>query len=574
MRPAGRQRILDLRRDREQLHGREEHRVAERRDLGAAARAARRGRSRTEPTTSIASVARSTSASRARRSRWRSSQRVSCASSCADHEPSVVARAGRVASRGARSWAQSRSIDEQVEFRVWAPTRGSARGPRRRSASTTLERDDDGTWSGTCPRADGDDYVFVVDGDAWPDPCSRSQPEGVRGPSRVVDTASFDIAPGPTLDARGARPLRAARRHVLERGNVRRSRPASARAARARRHCDRADAGRDVPRQPQLGLRRRSTPSRRTSLRRPGGARAARGRGAPRGPRRHPRRRLQPHRPRLRGDRRVRPVLHRRARHVLGRRDRLLAARRARMGDPERGAVDARLPDRRPAPRRRARDLRRSEPHVLDRAARPRRRHRHLGDEPRGPPAARRVGTRRDVARQPPPRAPRPADRRATGYYADFGSIDGLVRELQRARPGALRRVRAEPRPGRQPRASATGCRRTLHRVALACVLFSLAHAARVHGRGVRGAATRSRSSPTTSIPRSPRRRAKDACARSSGRPARRRTTRPIRRTSETFERSKLEPRDADPLLPRAARAALARCRASSTSRRREPRDA
>jgi maltooligosyltrehalose trehalohydrolase len=32
-----------------------------------------------------------------------------------------------------------------------------------------------------------------------PDPCSRSQPGGVRGPSRIVDTASFAIAAGPQL---------------------------------------------------------------------------------------------------------------------------------------------------------------------------------------------------------------------------------------------------------------------------------------------------------------------------------------------------------------------------------------
>ena len=40
--------------------------------------------------------------------------------------------------------------------------------------------------------------------------------------------------------------------------------PAAARAARARRDGDRADAGRDVPRRARLGLRRRSTPTRRT----------------------------------------------------------------------------------------------------------------------------------------------------------------------------------------------------------------------------------------------------------------------------------------------------------------------
>jgi maltooligosyltrehalose trehalohydrolase len=32
----------------------------------------------------------------------------------------------------------------------------------------------------------GDDYRFVLDGEALPDPASRSQPEGLRGPSRVV----------------------------------------------------------------------------------------------------------------------------------------------------------------------------------------------------------------------------------------------------------------------------------------------------------------------------------------------------------------------------------------------------
>jgi maltooligosyltrehalose trehalohydrolase len=63
-----------------------------------------------------------------------------------------------------------------------------------------LEPAGDGTWSRDVTARTGDDYRFVLDGDdAWPDPCSRFQPEGVRGPSRVVDTASFDIASGPDL---------------------------------------------------------------------------------------------------------------------------------------------------------------------------------------------------------------------------------------------------------------------------------------------------------------------------------------------------------------------------------------
>ena len=57
-----------------------------------------------------------------------------------------------------------------------------------------------GVWEGQAPAAPGDDYRFVVDGlEAWPDPCSRWQPQGVRGPSRVLDTAAFEIAPGPGL---------------------------------------------------------------------------------------------------------------------------------------------------------------------------------------------------------------------------------------------------------------------------------------------------------------------------------------------------------------------------------------
>ncbi|MBA3347927.1 MAG: malto-oligosyltrehalose trehalohydrolase [Actinobacteria bacterium] len=63
-----------------------------------------------------------------------------------------------------------------------------------------LEAGGDGIWSGAVPAAAGDDYLYVLDSsDAWPDPCSRWQPEGVRGPSRVLDTARFEIADGPGL---------------------------------------------------------------------------------------------------------------------------------------------------------------------------------------------------------------------------------------------------------------------------------------------------------------------------------------------------------------------------------------
>src|SRR5204863_9485490 len=63
-----------------------------------------------------------------------------------------------------------------------------------------VERHEDGTWRAERPATPGDDYRYVVDGgDPLPDPCSRSQPEGVLGPSRVVDVSSFEIADGPGL---------------------------------------------------------------------------------------------------------------------------------------------------------------------------------------------------------------------------------------------------------------------------------------------------------------------------------------------------------------------------------------
>jgi maltooligosyltrehalose trehalohydrolase len=71
---------------------------------------------------------------------------------------------------------------------------------RVEGADHPLAEEEGGFWAGPAEAAPGDDYVFVLDGAAeWPDPVSRRQPEGVRGPSRVLDTAAFEIAPGPGL---------------------------------------------------------------------------------------------------------------------------------------------------------------------------------------------------------------------------------------------------------------------------------------------------------------------------------------------------------------------------------------
>jgi maltooligosyltrehalose trehalohydrolase len=56
----------------------------------------------------------------------------------------------------------------------------------------TLATDADGTFTGTLAVPAGTDYTFVIDGrDRFPDPCSRWQPDGLRGPSRVVDLAGL-----------------------------------------------------------------------------------------------------------------------------------------------------------------------------------------------------------------------------------------------------------------------------------------------------------------------------------------------------------------------------------------------
>ena len=85
--------------------------------------------------------------------------------------------------------------DGTVEFRVWAPNPETVelelRGSRHAMQDAGL-----GVWELAIEAAAGDDYRFVADGTAHPDPCSRWQPDGLRGPSRVVDPGSFEWTDG------------------------------------------------------------------------------------------------------------------------------------------------------------------------------------------------------------------------------------------------------------------------------------------------------------------------------------------------------------------------------------------
>ena len=78
------------------------------------------------------------------------------------------------------------------EFRVWAPRPGrvdlilgGTRLPMRRDAG--------GWWAAEVRDAGpGSDYGFSLDGGpARPDPRSACQPDGVRGPSRLIDHDTF-----------------------------------------------------------------------------------------------------------------------------------------------------------------------------------------------------------------------------------------------------------------------------------------------------------------------------------------------------------------------------------------------
>ncbi|WP_187369351.1 malto-oligosyltrehalose trehalohydrolase [Baekduia soli] len=79
--------------------------------------------------------------------------------------------------------------DGRVRFRVWSqhtqPTLVVG------EAEHAMDDEGHGVWCATVPAAAGDDYAYVLDGVRHPDPCTRLQPAGLRGPSRVVDPGAW-----------------------------------------------------------------------------------------------------------------------------------------------------------------------------------------------------------------------------------------------------------------------------------------------------------------------------------------------------------------------------------------------
>lgn len=98
---------------------------------------------------------------------------------------------------------------EGTHFRVWAPAarRVEAVFESDALAPAALSAEGDGYFSGLVPQArPGMRYRFRLDdGDAYPDPASRWQPEGPHGPSEVVALDAYDWRDQdwPGLGARG-----------------------------------------------------------------------------------------------------------------------------------------------------------------------------------------------------------------------------------------------------------------------------------------------------------------------------------------------------------------------------------
>ena len=85
-----------------------------------------------------------------------------------------------------------------VHFRVWAPSRSRVQvvleDPSGSSQTVSLASEPDGYFSTLSAQASaGTLYRFELDDDPvrYPDPCSRFQPDGPHGPSRVIDPSVF-----------------------------------------------------------------------------------------------------------------------------------------------------------------------------------------------------------------------------------------------------------------------------------------------------------------------------------------------------------------------------------------------
>jgi maltooligosyltrehalose trehalohydrolase len=82
------------------------------------------------------------------------------------------------------AWPQG---DGTTKFRVWAPRADSISLRITDGPEVALRDAGHGVREVVAEAGPGDDYVYVLDGETYPDPASRWQPDGIRGPSRIVE---------------------------------------------------------------------------------------------------------------------------------------------------------------------------------------------------------------------------------------------------------------------------------------------------------------------------------------------------------------------------------------------------
>ena len=124
--------------------------------------------------------------------------------------------------------------------------------------SLELERSADGTFRGASSDfRPGDLYGYLLDGEGpFPDPASRYQPEGVHGPSQIVDPGSFAWSDG-SWNGIPRSDLVIYELHVgtfSPEGTFAGAADRLPELARLGVNADRADAGRRLPRPAELGL--------------------------------------------------------------------------------------------------------------------------------------------------------------------------------------------------------------------------------------------------------------------------------------------------------------------------------
>lgn len=142
---------------------------------------------------------------------------------------------------------------EGASFRIWAPTRERIEIVIEGGDSVPLERESGGCYSGTIHEAGpGTRYRLDDDRRLHPDPAPRFQPEGPHGaPLGGVDPFAGATRAGAACDwtakcSTGCMSAPSRRRHL---GG---GRPAPAAPGGDRRHDDRDDAGRRLPREFRL----------------------------------------------------------------------------------------------------------------------------------------------------------------------------------------------------------------------------------------------------------------------------------------------------------------------------------